>query len=58
LLETLGGFRPPDFGTDYELAQRTIQHQFVVAKTDAPTYIYHRETPDSLCNLMEKSCRR
>jgi len=54
--EELGGFRPPDFGTDYEFAQRALP-KFTVRKTDALTYVYHRETPDSLCNLMEKSCR-
>jgi glycosyltransferase involved in cell wall biosynthesis len=53
--QALGGFRPPDYGTDYEFAQRTLQ-QFCVRKIDVPTYVYHRETPDSLCNLMEKSC--
>lgn len=56
LYETIGGFRPPDYGTDYEYAQRAIDHGFEIGKIESPTYIYHRETPDSLCNLMEKSC--
>jgi glycosyltransferase involved in cell wall biosynthesis len=57
VFEILGGFRPPDFGTDYELAQRAMEQHFTIAKTNDPTYVYHRETPDGLCNLMEKSCR-
>lgn len=55
VFQELDGFRPPDFGTDYEFAQRA-QGRFNVRKIEASTYIYHRETPDSLCNLMEKSC--
>ena len=53
----IGGFRLPDFGNDHDLAQRAIKDS-VVRKTTAQTYIYHRETPDSMCNLMEKSCQR
>lgn len=53
----LGGFQRPDYGNDYDLAQRALQ-QCTVRKVDYPTYIYHRDAPDSMCNLMEKSCQR
>lgn len=53
----IGGFNRPDYGNDYDLAQRALASG-VVRKIDAPTYIYHRDAPDSMCNLMEKSCQR
>lgn len=53
----MGGFHRPDYGNDYNLAQRALQCA-VVRTIDAPTYIYHREEPDSMCNLMDKSCQR
>lgn len=52
--EMLGGFRLPDYGNDYEFMLRAAQKCRVV-KVEAPTYVYHRETPDSMCNLMESS---
>ena len=54
----LGGFERPDYGNDYAFAQKALESGAVVRKTDAPTYIYHRDAPDSMCNLMEKSCQR
>lgn len=54
----LGGFARPDYGNDYDFAQRAIEAGAAIRKIDAPTYIYHRETPDSMCNLMENSCQR
>lgn len=46
----LGGFRKPDFGDDYEFIQRAMK-RFNVTRVSWPTYIYHRETPDSMCNI-------
>lgn len=52
-----GGFNRPDYGNDHDLAQRALATG-IVHKITAPTYIYHRDAPDSMCNLMEKSCQR
>ncbi len=52
-----GGFNRPDYGNDNELAQRALATG-VVKKINTPTYIYHRDAPDSMCNLMERSCQR
>lgn len=52
----MGGFHRPDYGNDYDLAQRALLNK-VVRKVDYPTYIYYRDAPDSMCNLMEKSCQ-
>ncbi len=46
----LGGFRKPDFGDDYDFMTRALG-RFRVERVDWPTYVYHRETPDSMCNL-------
>lgn len=54
----MGGFQRPDYGNDYDLAQRALASSSVMHKIDIPTYIYHRDAPDSMCNLMEKSCQR
>lgn len=54
----MGGFARPDYGNDHEFAQRAIASGAVVRKIDAPTYIYYRDTPDSMCNLVENSCQR
>jgi glycosyltransferase involved in cell wall biosynthesis len=52
----VGGFRKPDFGNDYDFMKRALP-LIRVEKTSYPTYVYHRETPDSMCNLMkEKPC--
>ena len=49
----MGGFRKPDYGNDADFMERAGKF-CCIAKVDFPTYIYHRETPDSMCNLMEK----
>jgi glycosyltransferase involved in cell wall biosynthesis len=54
----LGGFARPDYGNDHDFAQRAIAANAVVRRTETPTYIYHRDAPDSMCNLMENSCQR
>lgn len=47
----VGGFRKPDFGNDYDFMQRAVP-LIHVEKVSFPTYVYHRETPDSMCNLV------
>lgn len=56
VLDKLSGFRQPDYGNDCEFAERAQKH-FRISRVDLPTYIYHRETPDSMCRLMENSCQ-
>jgi glycosyltransferase involved in cell wall biosynthesis len=48
VLKDLGGFRKPDFGCDYELMMRAVNLK--IERVDWPTYIYHRETADSMCS--------
>ncbi len=44
----LGGFRPPDFGCDYEFFQRA-QRELFIEKVEFATYVYHRDSLDSMC---------
>lgn len=52
VFEKLGGFRKPDYGDDYDFMTRALELNIRVVRLDEPTYIYHRETPDGMCNLM------
>ncbi len=46
----LRGFRKPDFGCDHEFMTRALgRHR--VEKVEWATYVYHRDQPDSMCNL-------
>ena len=54
VFQLVGGFRKPDFGNDYDFMQRAMP-LVRVEKVSFPTYVYHREAPDSMCNLMKKS---
>lgn len=47
----IGGFTPLRFGDDTDFYRRAIQAGFNITKTDIPTYIYHRDSQDSLCGL-------
>jgi glycosyltransferase involved in cell wall biosynthesis len=44
----LGGFRPPDFGCDYEFFQRA-QTRLRIEKVEFPTYVYHRDVQNTMC---------
>lgn len=54
----MGGFSRPDFGNDYDFGKRATEVGAVIRRLEAPTYIYYRDTPDSMCNLVENSCQR
>lgn len=46
----LGGFAALRYADDSEFYERCFQQGYSIGKTDAATYIYHRETEDSLCS--------
>ncbi|TAL69012.1 MAG: glycosyltransferase family 2 protein [Bacteroidetes bacterium] len=50
----IGGFSALRFGEDYEFFQRAIKHNFKIMKTEEPTYVYHRDGDDSLCDSKKK----
>lgn len=50
VIKELGGFAALRYADDAEFFERCCREGYTVGKTDAATYIYHRETPDSLCS--------
>lgn len=50
VLMNLGGFEPVRFADDAMLHRQASAEGVVIATTDYATYVYHRDTPDSLCN--------
>lgn len=50
----LGGFPHIPFGDDAAFFELAEQSHIPIAKVeDAPTYIYYRDTPDSICNTLQ-----
>lgn len=49
----LGGFKDIRYSEDSEFLERA-ETSYKVKKVDFPTYIYHREVPDSITNTMAK----
>lgn len=45
---SLNGFRSFPIGTDADLFERVKETQIEILKTDLPTYVYRRETEDSI----------
>lgn len=52
-----GGFQLPDFGCDYELYHR-LAPIVRVEKVDFPTYLYHRDVDDSMCEIEARKTAR
>jgi glycosyltransferase involved in cell wall biosynthesis len=46
----LGGFPFVEYSEDSALYKNAIENELTIAKIDINTYIYHRDTPDSICN--------
>lgn len=51
VFQTLGGFNNITYSEDSEFLERALKI-FNVEKVIYPTYIYHRETPDSITNKL------
>ena len=51
VFKTLGGFNNITYSEDSEFLERALKI-FNVTKVIYPTYIYHRETPDSITNRL------
>lgn len=50
----LRGFKNIAYSEDSEFYERALGH-FNIVKVKFPTYIYHRDTPNSICNLKQES---
>jgi glycosyltransferase involved in cell wall biosynthesis len=51
VFEKLGGFRQLPYSEDSEFLERVINH-YKVSKVNFPTYVYHREVPDSITQMV------
>lgn len=49
-LHQIGGFSNLRYADDADLYQKAVDASWNIAKVDYPTYIYHRDSPDSLCS--------
>ena len=49
VFEEIGGFKDIEYSEDSEFFER-VEEKFKTAKVNFPTYIYYRDTPDSICN--------
>ncbi len=52
---SIGGFDEFDYGDDTEFFDKAEKMGLVIAKIDFPTYIYNRNSIDSICNKMKKN---
>ena len=56
VFEDLGGFKNV-YAYDFDFYNRAVK-KFNVVKLDLPTYIYHRDTPDSLLSALKKKRKK
>jgi glycosyltransferase involved in cell wall biosynthesis len=54
VFESLGGFNELQYGEDSEFLERA-EKIFKVEKAHYPTYVYHRDTPDSITNRIRQA---
>ena len=54
VFENLGGFKDIEYSEDSEFLERVIKN-YQVKKVDFRTYVYHRETPDSITNSINRN---
>lgn len=52
LFQKLNGFRQLEYSDDYDFYKRAIAEKANILKVDIPTYIYYRDTEDSICNTI------
>jgi glycosyltransferase involved in cell wall biosynthesis len=49
----LGGFNDLKYSDDSDFFERAVKY-YRIAKVDFPTYVYYRDTPDSICSTIEE----
>lgn len=53
-IHSLNGFDNISYGDDTKLYEKAEHAGMNIAKTDYPSYVYHRDMPDSLCNIKKE----
>jgi glycosyltransferase involved in cell wall biosynthesis len=49
---SLGGFQDLKYSDDSDFYERLLKTDYKIKKVDDPTYIYYRDTEDSICNTI------
>ncbi len=49
--EKIGGYKDLNYSEDSDFYYR-VERKFKIVKLDFPTYVYYRDTPDSICNTI------
>jgi glycosyltransferase involved in cell wall biosynthesis len=52
LFKKIDGFKMLEYGDDTDFHRRAVEINASIFRTDISTYVYHRETPDSICNIL------
>lgn len=53
ILNEINGFDIVDFAEDSVFFEKVLKKGYKVLKVNYPTYIYHREYDDSICNILK-----
>ncbi len=54
LFVEMEGFKDLSYSEDSEFFERLQQKKYKIIKVDYPTYVYYRDTPDSICNSIDE----
>jgi hypothetical protein len=52
--KALGAYRPMPIGTDADLFERANLAGYKILKTEIPSYIYYRDSDDSMTSAFQK----
>lgn len=52
LFMKMNGFNQMEYGDDYDFYKRVLQEKVLIKKVDFPTYVYNRNSEDSICNTI------
>ncbi len=50
----MGGFKDIAYSDDSEFFERLQERKYKILKVEYPTYVYHRDTPDSICTNIKE----
>lgn len=57
VFQKIGYFRNVNYADDSEFFERAENSGLKIMKTEIRTYIYHRETPNSMCNILKSQLK-
>lgn len=57
VFQKIGYFRNVDYADDTDFFERAENRGLKIMKTEIKTYIYHRDTPNSMCNVLKSQVK-